>query len=472
MALRRTTAVTVGAATLAWLLAGLAGAEPAGAATSGPGSYQGSASASALVVSIGGQKLTTGASAASSTSAPTATSSGEGELLPALVGARTATESTAGATDALPQSCGTPSGLAIPASLTGLVSLGIACGSATASVTTAGLPSASGNGSAASVSIGLGSLLDQVVTSGAPLAGTLQGVLGELPTLPSGGLPLGSLLTQLGASSTSATGLLSVTAGTTTSSVATTGTVLTSSMAASGATVGLLPGVGVSGGPLLSVQIGASKAAATLDRQNAAATATDAPALVSVTVGTPATGAHTVSIAPGRSQTFLAGTPLASTVSVGSGTVSQGTGYASASATGVTLDLAQGIDGGIDVDLASGTASVGGTAPAVVPPMTLPYSASASSAPSVIPDVTTVHTGEPWGGSLPVVGAAFALGLALFYRRRFASLVPALGRIGGVKRAAWMGGLRMWIAGRRHKGTHGTLRPDAPLRHLSKDPEG
>ena len=254
MALRRTTAVTVGAATLAWLLAGLAGAEPAGAATSGPGSYQGSASASALVVSIGGQKLTTGASAASSTSAPTATSSGEGELLPALVGARTATESTAGATDALPQSCGTPSGLAVPASLTGLVSLGIACGSATASVTTAGLPSASGNGSAASVSIGLGSLLDQVVTSGAPLAGTLQGVLGELPTLPSGGLPLGSLLTQLGASSTSATGLLSVTAGTTTSSVATTGTVLTSSMAASGATADLLPGVGVSGGPLLSVQ--------------------------------------------------------------------------------------------------------------------------------------------------------------------------------------------------------------------------
>ncbi|MHB1718270.1 MAG: hypothetical protein ACYCV5_13230, partial [Acidimicrobiales bacterium] len=183
----------------------------------------------------------------------------------------------------------------------------------------------------------------------------------------------------------------------------------------------------------------------------AVATATDSPALVSVTVGSPATGAHTVSIAPGQSQTFLAGTPLASTISVGAGTVTQGTGSAGASATGVTLDLGQGIDGGIEVDLASGTASVSGVAPAAATPSAaLPFSAPPAPAPAtVIPDVTTVHTGEPWGGSLPLVGAAFGLGLALFYRKRLTSLVPALGRVGRTGRAGRTGGPGMSAGGAR-----------------------
>jgi hypothetical protein len=47
--------------------------------------------------------------------------------------------------------------------------------------------------------------------------------------------------------------------------------------------------------------------------------------------------------------------------------------------------------------------------------------------PPVVPGVTTVHTGEFWAGTLPIVlSAGMALsGLALIGRRRIVSTVPA-----------------------------------------------
>jgi hypothetical protein len=40
--------------------------------------------------------------------------------------------------------------------------------------------------------------------------------------------------------------------------------------------------------------------------------------------------------------------------------------------------------------------------------------------------VTAVHTGEPWGGSLPFIALALVAGLGLIYRRRLGALVPVL----------------------------------------------
>ncbi len=457
--LRRTAGAIGAVATVCALgLVQVVGTVPAGAATTGPGSYQGAAKGAALVVTLGGQTLTSGSTSVSGDSSPTASATGAGELLPVLVGSQSATASQVGADQSLPQACGTPSGLNVPAPLSSLVGIGTACGSAGASIDGSGEPAATATGSAADVSVGLGTLLSQVVTAGSPLAGALQGILGSLPTLPTGGLSLSSLLTQLGASAASATGLLSVTAGATSSALTTTASTVTTSSNATGATVSLLPGVGASGAPLLSISVGASHVTAALDRGTGVGTATATPALVAVTVGTAATGTHTVDIAPGQSQTFLAGTPLASTVTLGAGSVTHGAGGASATDGGLVLDLAQGVDGGFEVDLASGTASVGGAAsaapvvPAAVPVVPVPAPTASpvpeTAAPTVIPDVTVVHTGEPWGGALPAVGAAFAFGLALFYRRRLMSLVPALGRLGAGRVHGALSGLVHHVVGR------------------------
>ncbi|MDA8341082.1 MAG: hypothetical protein M0007_02490, partial [Actinomycetota bacterium] len=180
-----------------------------------------------------------------------------------------------------------------------------------------------------------------------------------------------------------------------------------------------------------SVTVGKATATSSLDRGTAAGTASVDPGLVSITFGTAATGVHTVTIAPGQSQTFLAGTPLASTISVGSGSVTQGTGAATAVAHGVTLDLLQGVDGGITVDLATAGTSVSGAAPAA--PAALPFtpgtttpSPAPAPAPAQIVGATSVHTGEPWGGAAPIVGVALASGLALVYRRRMVRIVRSL----------------------------------------------
>ena len=50
--------------------------------------------------------------------------------------------------------------------------------------------------------------------------------------------------------------------------------------------------------------------------------------------------------------------------------------------------------------------------------------------PAVVPDVTAVHTGEPWAGSLPLALGAFVLGLVLLGRRRLASLIGSLAHHG------------------------------------------
>jgi hypothetical protein len=276
---------------------------------------------------------------------------------------------------------------------------------------------------------GAGSALTQIIMAGTPVYTALQGFLGTLPTPPSGGVSLGDLLTQLGLSVAQTTGLATISAGTSTGSVSATATSATATNTSSGGTIAILPGAGGSGLPAASITLGAAQTTATLDRTGGAGTATASPSVVTVTTNDPVTGSNTVTLAPGQSQTLLAGTPLASTISVGSSNTTQGPGSATATAQGVVLSLLTSLPGGgITIDLASSNASVTGAAlaAAVTPPPAAAPAAPAPPAGAPIAGVTAVHTGEPWAGSLPFVALALVAGLGLLYRRRLGALIPVL----------------------------------------------
>jgi hypothetical protein len=279
---------------------------------------------------------------------------------------------------------------------------------------------------------GAGTALTQIIVAGSPVFTALQGFLGTLPTPPSGGISLGALLTQLGLSVAQTTGLATISAGTSTGSVSATATSATATNTSSGGTIAILPGAGGAGLPAASITLGAAQTTATLDRTGGAGTATASPSVVTVTINDPVTGSNTVTLAPGQSQNLLAGTPLASTISVGSSTTTQGPGSATATAQGVVLSLLTSLPGGgITIDLASSNASVTGAAlaAAVTPPAAAPAAAPAAPAPPAgapIAGVTAVHTGEPWAGSLPFVALALVAGLGLIYRRRLGAFIPVL----------------------------------------------
>jgi hypothetical protein len=272
--------------------------------------------------------------------------------------------------------------------------------------------------------------LTQLIQQGTPLYTALQGVLASLPPAPTP-ITLGDLLTMAGLAVAQTTGVATLTAGTSTGSASATTTSATATNTSSGGTIDLLPGAGGGGASVVSITVGSAKTTATLDRTGGAGTATADPAIVTITTTLPGAGANTVTLAPGQSQTLLAGTPLESTISAGSSTVNQGPGGASATANGVTLDLLTGLPGGgISIDLASSSASVTAgaalTATPAPPAAAPPAAAPAAPAATPIPGVTAVHTGEPWGGSLPIVALALVAGLGLIYRRRLGALLPLL----------------------------------------------
>jgi hypothetical protein len=398
----------------------------AAGAASAPGSFQLKAQGDALTIALAGTTLTGGDSTiAADDTTPNADAAGSGQLLPTVAGSQHAVVTVPGQSQNLPQTCASPT---IPAPLSTYLSAGVGCGSAQAALDSGGLPNAGSSGSVASLDVGAGGLPSQIVTASSPVATALTGLFGTLPPIPGTGETLGALLTQLGASVASTTGLATLSAGTSTGSVSASATSATATNTSSGGTIDLLPGAGGPGLPAVSITVGSAKTTATLDRSGGAGTATADPAVVTVTVNNPVTGSNTVTVAPGQSQALLAGTPLASTISVGSSTVNQGAGAASATANGVTLDLLTGLPGGgVLINLASSMASVTGVALAAAvtpPPAAAPPAAAPAGAP--IAGVTAVHTGEPWGGSLPLVGVALVAGLGLIYRRRLGALIPAL----------------------------------------------
>jgi hypothetical protein len=381
---------------------------------------------------------------------------------------------------------------------TGLLDVDVVCGSASASEDASGNPTATGTGSIANASLDLSltDVLQRIVggslpaasslCGGAPAASTgagsntaplpppVQSLLGTVngilpagmaldPTSVAGGTDLAGecsvmsgLLTQLdtagGSQVTSAlTGILNqvlgltgggastvqplaVTLGGSTSSVSTSGSTVTDSVAQRALEVDLFG--------LADLQVAPTTASVALDRAGGTVTpschagavsyATNGslPSFVTVTQ----IGALLNQILQGLGS---AGTALSSALQslLGDIVTYDPTGNVltcetsapgtSASATVGVLDLGllRGLVGGITLD--AGDVRVSGSTTAATPAVaTAPATSPATpAAAGVVPDVTSVHTGEYWAGTLPIVliaGMGLA-GLLLLARHRVAA---------------------------------------------------
>lgn len=417
------------------------GASAAAAVTS----YKLGASGTGLQLTVGGHTLAGATSTVSAHNGGPVVAAAAGELTPTHVASQRATASSPGASQNEAQVCTAHPSATFPAPLSSAVNLEAACSSASASEGATGQPSASATGSVGSLALSppsggstpassLTALLPTPVTPGSALASSLTGIFGQLPQLPQSGLPLGTVVQKIAAatSGSSVTTLVNGSLGPSTSSITTSPSDLTATSVDTGATISLLTGAGASGGPLLTVNIGRAVTAAHIDQATGAVTESGTAASVTVTLAPPAGTQQTVSITPGVSKSFFTGTPLQTSVSVSTPTTTAKNG--SATASGVIVDLAQGATGGIVLDLGASTAQATATAPVTV--STRPRVAAGTVAASTTPAVTgatTVHTGEPWAGPLPIALLAMSLlaGVGLLVRRHLLGIGHLVGRTAG-----------------------------------------
>lgn len=447
-----------GAAVAALGLGGAAGSvAPAFGASAGAAvtSYKLSASGTGLELSIGGHTLIASTSTVSAVSGGPVDATGTGELLPVMVATEKATVSAPGTSENKAELCTAHPSSSFPAPFSTMVNLNAACASAMASEGPAGQPSATATGDVASLVISppsggssaassLSALLPTRVTPGSQLATALTGIFGQLPKLPQSGLPLGTVVQQVAknASGSTVTTLVNANLGPTTSEISSSGTYTVRS-ASTGATVSLLEGAGAGGGPLLTVTVGKAVDTSQIDPTSGAVTESATSSLVTVTINPPSGTRQTVSIAPGTSKSFFTGTPLQTTIKLATASTTAKSGTASGS--GVSIDLAQGTGsssssptaGGVVVTLGGSTTKASSTAPSS--PGGLPQTAagtassgSGGSGPSIT-GATTVHTGEPWSGSLPIALFSMSMlaGLGLLARRHLLGVGHLAGRFAG-----------------------------------------
>lgn len=415
----RTRIVAAGAVALvgAAFVAGPAGATttnvgPVSVSTAKAGTpevYAGSASGTALKLTVAGQSVTAGVSNAQVASDLSAVASAIGQLAPAAATAQQqASVKGNGQVQSPAQQCGTPPLPSLPAPFPGLTA-GLACSAVFAGVTD-GMPVAAGQGTVANITANAAATFSTVLQ---PVLNPVQQLFGQLNQIAPQLNPATSTVSQL-LSALSNDQTLSLSLGNSKSLVQTVAGTVTATNVASGGEVDIL---GINGSPLAKIVVGSSKAQAVYNRTTGKATPSFDPSLVTVTVNPlPATGlaAQTLTVAPGQSLTILQGTPLQSTITVADGTSTVNKdGSVTAIADGVSLDLLQGLgassptatDGGIDLALAESTASVGGTpAAAPVPPAVA---------------ATVVTKSLPFTGStpgLPLAGAGL-LGVGIVGRR-------------------------------------------------------
>jgi hypothetical protein len=411
--LRRLAAIAV----VATVVGALVGVAPASADT--PERLVGVSAGRALNLSILGQQLSFGDATGTVNSTLDPIAKAAGQILPSLVGATSATTPKGTVQDG--EKCGLPQ---LPDPLGDVLDLGVACSTSVASVID-GLAGTNSNGYVTSLGLDASSLLSAL---------PLPDVLGQVPLEDLTAPVLGALKPVLDAAKTAgidvdqtvdtltgvlndllSTKALDVTLGKATSSVLTSASSLTSVGTAEGATIKLLPISTTLGEiPLAVIKVGSSKATASYDRGLGKAVPSFSAALVTVdlapALGLPAALSH-IEIAPGQTQTILAGTPLESTIRIADGHVEElANGGAKAIADGVSLELLKGIgasspsamDGGVVLQLAHSEAEVAG-APAV------------KSAPvDVLAQTSLPRTGgTPW---IPMAGIGL-LAIALVGRR-------------------------------------------------------
>jgi len=362
-------------------------AHAASTVTVKPETFAGGAASRALDLSILGQKLTLGDTVSnivkgvSDTGATTllAKAIGTGQL--SLLGNTTATSSlTANGSSVHPAAC---AGIALPELISSILSIGLACGSSSASINN-GLLNTLATGTVGDIELSVNNLLKplglQDLTNTLPvgnLLNTLLGVAGSL-NIPVAGTALGGLdLTSLLSGvldSVLNTKTLSVTIGDAVSTVTNTVNTVTASAHSSAVDIKILPLPSFLGQivnkPLLEILIGEAGAKATYDRLTGLPVGdpTFDPALVHIKgllvdtlglgglLGGLAGGTNDgdgIKLALGQDITLLAGTPLESTIKLGTGKiVDDGEFGKKAVADGIAISLLKGISGGIVLNLA------------------------------------------------------------------------------------------------------------------------
>lgn len=270
-------------------------------------------------------------------------------------------------------------------------------------VTDNGGPQAVGRGSVGAAAIGdlrplrpatelLQSLLEALTSRGEQTVGSASTSVGPQlarvldPLAASMGVgpmdsvrPVTRLLAQLVEGAGRSTGLVSIKLATSSATANTGPDQVTSLARTSGGEVDLLPGMAPSGAPLLSISFGPVESTSRFDRSTGARSSEHRAAPVRIRFNLPLAGAGVteVEVRPGAPVTFLAGTPLETTIGLGGGARMTGESGSASFAYGASLQLLKGIGPaearGLDLRLGharSGTgdepplAGAGGAAPA------------------------------------------------------------------------------------------------------------
>lgn len=452
--IRRAGGLAVAGLLLSSLVGGPAAAQEQ--VVTSPEAYAGAANAQALILTVAGSGVTAGLSKASGDSSAKAAAEGQGSLLlgqlvPLPVGTSkpsTATQTGEGKVVG-PKSCAADP---VPTQLSTLLTLGIACGTATAEVA-GGKPNGLATGSVFDLDVTANTVLNQVPLS--QLSPVLTPVLGGLDTINKtvAGLPvvgpavgdlkvddtLSELLKNLQSVKT-----LEVRLGSSQSQVVAVDGTVTALATAEGGIISILPvnlplvdGTVVTK-PLVEIIIGSAKAKAVYDRASGKATPTFDPSIVTIRINTPTTDqlgkvtginfqeiqidpalspsqipaavpAAVVSKCPDAENEFcvLVGTPLETRIAVASGRIrTNGDGSVTAISDAVKINALKNLPaplaGGLLLELARAEATVGGRPAVVETPR------AALAPPPEIPAELPRTGGTPW---MPIAGLA---GLALF----------------------------------------------------------
>jgi hypothetical protein len=408
------------------LAAVVAMAIPAGAQSAkGHTDYALAGEARALELAIGEQGVTLGLALARGTSVPKAIGVGAGQCtllgseadpdnLPCNEESTVKTQFPGVPGDGNPKCAAT-----LPAPLNAIVDLKIACGSSKSGVSK-GAPTTRSTGKVAhlGVTLPVGTVFANVPVN--QLVGTLTDTLAPVLDLAPKEVQdavdnVVELVTGL-----AETEALAVELGPSTSSISSKDGVITVDSASAGALIGLvgIPEASVDGtaisatsdplkNGLVIIEVGTSRASASLNEDDASAAGAASAALVTVKVRDitkPKPTYVEVSVAPGETVTVLEGTPAESTIVAADSTVSEDGNEAAAAADAVRLHLLKGVNGGVSLALARSTAAVQGNRVLPAPPI--------KKAPEVLP-----LTGGT-DATIPALALILAAGAALLLRRR------------------------------------------------------
>ena len=273
---------------------------------------------------------------------------------------------------------------ALPEPLASIIDLKAACGSSTSGLLK-NSPFTRNNGKVGhlGVTLPIGAVLDNVPVK--PLVGeltdTLSPILDQTPAVVQDAVNnVLDLVTGL-----AETEALAVNIGPSTSNVSTKNGVITVDSSSAGALIGLIgiPEAKVDGtaisatsdplkNGLVIIEIGTSRATASLDEDTAQATSAASAAIATIKVRDitkPEPTYVTIPVSVGETVTVLEGTPAETTIVASDSSVQEDGNSAAAAADAVSIHALKGVNGGVSLALARATAAVQGNAVKPAPPI-------------------------------------------------------------------------------------------------------